>query len=75
MVKKMFSRNISQMIITIAFFYSTLVCHLKAMEFFNNGENFIAFFLWFCAFTSFLGGLRFQLAKIINKLMKIKKND
>ena len=42
------------------------------MEFFENKEIFLAFFLWFCALTSFCGALRFQIAKIVyNKFRKI----
>jgi len=74
MGRKMFSKQIGQLIVTFAFFYSTLACHLKAMELFEKNENFLAIFLWFCAFTSLMGGLRFQIAKIVYKL-KGKKND
>ncbi len=74
MDKKMFNRQMGQLIITFAFYYSALICHLKAMELFEKNENLLAFFLWFCAFTSLMGGLRFQIAKIVYKLRK-KSDD
>ncbi len=70
----MINRNISQMIVTLAFFYSALVCHFKALELFENKEIYLAFFLWFCSLTSFCGALRFQIAKIIYKIRDLKKN-
>ncbi len=70
----MINQNISKIIITLAFFYSALVCHFKAMEFFENKEIFLAFFLWFCALTSFCGALRFQIAKIVYKIRDLIKN-
>ena len=75
MENKMFSRKISQLIITFAFFYSAIVCHFKAIETYNEGNLFLSFFLWFCAITSFMGGLRFQIAKLVSKIKALKKND
>ena len=75
MENKMFSRKISQLIITFAFFYSAIVCHFKAIEIYNEGTLFVAFFLWFCAITSFMGGLRFQIARLVSKIKELKKND
>ena len=69
----MFSRKISQLIITFAFFYSAIVCHFKAIETYNEGDLFLSFFLWFCAITSFMGGLRFQIAKIVEKIKELNK--
>ena len=69
----MFNGNVSQLIITFAFFYSTLICHFKAHEFHIQGQNMLALALWFCALLSFLGALRFQIARIVEYLMKIRK--
>ena len=71
---RMFSRKISQLIITFAFFYSAIICHFKAIEFYNNHNFLMAYLLWFCAITSFLGALRFQIAKLVEKLRNFK-ND
>jgi len=73
MEKRMFSRKISQLIITFAFFYSAIVCHFKAIETYNEGDLFLSFFLWFCAITSFMGGLRFQIAKLVEKIKELNK--
>ena len=69
----MFSRKISQLIITFAFFYSAIVCHFKAIETYNEGDLFLSFFLWVCAITSFMGGLRFQIAKLVEKIKELNK--
>ena len=69
----MFNRNISKLIVTFAFFYSAVICHLKAIELYEKKELLLSYFLWFCALTSFLGGLRFQIAKIVDKFKSLKK--
>ena len=69
----MFNRNISKLIVTFAFFYSAVICHLKAIEFYEKKELLWSYFLWFCALTSFLGALRFQIAKIVEKIKSLKK--
>ena len=71
----MFNQKVSQIIVTFAFFYSAIICHFKAIETFKNGELILSFFLWFCALTSFLGALRFQIAKLVKKIKDINKND
>ena len=71
----MLNRKISQLIITFAFFYSAIICHFKAIEFYNNQNFLMAYFLWFCAITSFMGGLRFQIAKLVIKIKELKKNE
>ena len=38
-------------------------------------EMFLSLFLWFCAITSFIGGLRFQIAKLVTKIKELRKND
>ena len=75
MENKMFSRKISQLIITFAFFYSAVVCHFKAIETYKDENILLSYFLWFCAVTSFAGGLRFQIAKLVSKIKEIKDNE
>ena len=75
MEDQMFNQKVSQIIVTFAFFYSAIMCHFKAMETFKNGELILSYFLWFCALTSFLGGLRFQIAKLVTKIREINKNE
>ena len=69
----MLNSNISKIIVTFAFFYSTMICHFKAIDFYDEGRVFLSYFLWFCALTSFLGGLRFQIAKLVEKIKSLKK--
>ena len=75
MEEKMINRNISQLIVTLAFFYSSLICHFKAMELLEENRTILALFLWFCSLTSFCGALRFQIAKIVYKIANMIKND
>ncbi len=70
----MLNSNISKIIVTFAFFYSSLICHFRAIELFNSGKIMFAIFLWFCALCSFCGALRFQIAKFIYKLRSRNKN-
>ncbi len=72
-VKKMFSGKITQLIITFAFLYSSMICHFKASEVYNSGDIYLAIFLWVCSISSFLGGFRFQIAKIVYKIKEILK--
>ena len=74
MEDKMFSRKVSQLIY-ICILFSAIICHLKAIETFNEGNVLLALFLWFCAITSFMGGLRFQIAKLVTKIKELKKNE
>ena len=67
---KMINKNIGQLIITFAFFYSSLICHFKAMESIEKGNFILASVLWICGLSSFLGALRFQIAKLVDYLKK-----
>ncbi len=69
----MINRNVSQLIVTIAFFYSALICHFKAMELYEDERFLFSVFLWFCSFTSFCGALRFQIAKMVYKIRDLLK--
>ena len=72
MEEKMINKNISQLIVTLAFFYSSLICHFKAMELYENNNFWLALFLWFCSLTSFCGALRFQIAKLVYKINNLR---
>lgn len=66
-------RNIGQIIITFAFFYSAIVCHFEALIKLKDNQIALAIFLWICALSAFLGALRFQIAKFVNFLNKNEK--
>ncbi len=72
---KMINRNISQLIITFAFIYSSIICHFEAMDRHQRDDFFMAYILWICALLSFFGALRFRIAKIIKNLKKKKYNE
>ncbi len=69
----MINKSISQIIITFAFFYSALVCHFKAIKVLEEGQTALAIFLWICSLSSFLGAIRFQIAKLVIFLRKYVK--
>ena len=66
----MFSNNVSKIIVTFAFFYSAIICFFKGGYFYEIGELGHAFGLWVCALLSFLGALRFQIAKMVKSLRR-----
>tara|TARA_E500000178_G_C17014527_1_gene752228 strand:+ start:111 stop:353 length:243 start_codon:yes stop_codon:yes gene_type:complete len=72
---KVFNSSFSRIIITFAFFYSSLICHFEAISQLNDGKIFLAIFLWVCALTAFMGGFRFQIAKIVKIFTDKKKNE
>ena len=65
---KMFRSDISKVIVNFAFLYSSLICFFKGEDFYNQGEILYALFFWMCSLLSFLGALRFQIAKFVNFL-------
>ena len=71
MDEKMINSNISRFIVTIAFFYSAVICYFKAIELYEEKNVLLALFLWFCALTSFCGALRFQIAKFVEKIRNL----
>tara|TARA_B100000989_G_scaffold282634_1_gene247897 strand:- start:656 stop:871 length:216 start_codon:yes stop_codon:yes gene_type:complete len=66
----MFGNNVSKIIVTFAFFYSAIICFFKGEYFYEIGELGYALGLWVCALLSFLGALRFQIAKLVKSLRK-----
>ena len=72
--RKMINRNISQLIVTLAFFYSSLICHFKAIEVFEEKIFCLLISLVLC-FYFFCGALRFQIAKLYYKIRDLKKNE
>ncbi len=71
----MINSNISKIIITFAFFYSALMCNFKALELYENDHIMLSYFIWFCGFLALMGALRFQVAKLVNFMIKKNKND
>ena len=61
----MINRNFSQIIITFAFLYSSLICHFEAMDKFNEKDIVMSILLWICSFSSLMGAFRFKIAKLV----------
>ena len=52
--RKMINRNISQLIVTLAFFYSSLICHFKAIEVFEEKIFCLLYFFGFVLLLLFV---------------------
>ncbi len=66
-------KGFGQLIITIMFIYSAILCHFHASELKNNGEHLNAYLYWFFALTALLGALRFKIADLIENLKRKNK--
>ena len=66
-------KGFGQLIITIMFIYSAILCHFHASELNDNGDNLYAYLYWFFSLTAFLGALRFKIADLIENLKSKKK--
>ena len=66
-------KSFGQIIITVMFFYSGILCHFHASELLENNEVMEAYLYWFCCFTALAGSLRFQIASLIEKIINKKK--
>ena len=66
-------KSFGQIVITIMFFYSAILCHFHASELLENNNMMGASIYWFCCFTALAGSLRFQIASLIEKLINKKK--
>tara|TARA_B100000579_G_scaffold32038_1_gene22399 strand:+ start:65 stop:289 length:225 start_codon:yes stop_codon:yes gene_type:complete len=61
--------SFGQIIITVMFVYSAILCHFHASGLREQGENIEAYLYWFFCFTALAGSLRFQLANLIEKFL------
>ena len=76
MVTKMKRRKgFGQIVITVMFVYSAILCHFHASSMLEIGNKFQAILFWFFCFTAILGSLRFKIAYFIEeKFLKKNKN-
>ena len=65
-------KGFGQLIITIMFIYSAILCHFHASELKVNGDYLYAYLYWFFSLTALLGAFRFKIANLVENL-KIKK--
>ncbi len=61
-------KGFGQLMITIVFVYSAIICHFHASDLRENGEMFKALLYWFFCLTAVAGALRFKIAKFIEKV-------
>ena len=63
-------KGFGQIIITVMFIYSAILCHFHASSLLENEKNLEAALYWFFCFTALAGSLRFKIAYMIEKLFK-----
>ena len=63
--------SLGQLISTAVFYGVALIIFLHGMEFLENGILNHALFSFLCSFLCFMAGMRFAVARIINKLRKL----
>ena len=66
-------KGFGQLIITIMFIYSAILCHFHASELKNSSDDLNAYLYWFFSLTAILGAFRFKIAKLIENLITKKK--
>ena len=66
-------KGFGQIIITVMFVYSAILCHFHASSLLENEKNFQAALYWFFSATAIAGSLRFKIAYLIEQLIKKKK--
>tara|TARA_B100001123_G_C14948337_1_gene882650 strand:+ start:71 stop:280 length:210 start_codon:yes stop_codon:yes gene_type:complete len=64
-------RSVGQLIITIAFFYSALLCYFEVMERHENNEFKLVVIFGIACFLSLAGAFRYQIADLIYLIRKL----
>ena len=64
-------RSVGQLIITIAFIYSALLCYFESMERYENNEFKLAIFFGIACLSAIAGALRYQIADIIHLIRRL----
>ncbi len=66
-------KGFGQIIITVMFVYSAILCHFHASTMLEIGNKFQAILFWIFCLTAILGALRFKIAYFIEEFFKKKK--
>ncbi len=66
-------KTFGQIIITVMFVYSAILCHFHASSLLETGHDIQAYLYWFFCATAIAGAFRFKIAKFIEHL-QIKNN-
>ncbi len=65
--------SFGQIVITVMFIYSAILCHFHASELLENEKTLMAVMFWFFGLTAILGAFRFKIANLIY-IYRFKKN-
>ena len=64
-------KKLSDYIMNFAFLYSSFLCFTTALEKWDN-QKFLAIIIFVCGSLSFIAVFRHQIAKLVNKIRKVK---
>ena len=64
-------KKLSDYIMNFAFLYSSFLCFTTAVEKWDD-QKFLAIIIFVCGSLSFIAVFRTQIAKLINKIRKVK---
>ena len=68
-------KTFGQIIITVMFIYSAILCHFHASSLLEDNKHLEAYLYWFFCTTAVAGALRFKIAGLVEKFMiKSRKN-
>ena len=64
-------KKLSDYIMNFAFLYSSFLCFTTAIEKWDT-QKFLAIIIFVCGFFSFIAVFRYQIAKLVFKIRKVK---
>ena len=64
--------NISQYIMTFAFFYSSILCFSEAINKWQDEQKWLSIILFLSGLVSFIAIFRWQIAELINWIRRLK---
>ena len=67
-------QTFGQIVITVMFLWSALLCHFEASSLKDEGDLTSAILYWTCGFTAIMGALRFKIAELVYGIIAFKKN-
>ncbi len=67
-------KKLSDYIMNFAFLYSSFLCFTTALEKWE-AQKFLAIIIFICGSLSFIAVFRNQIAKLVNKIRKVKNNE
>ncbi len=67
-------KKLSDYIMNFAFLYSSFLCFTTAVEKWD-AQKFLAIIIFICGSLSFIAVFRNQIAKLVNKIRKVKNDE